>query len=74
MLVVKDGVVMWLYVDFYVCVVLGGVVEELWLMWIVVLFYGMLLVGWVGSWIVEIVVCWMIMMLLIGLYLWWLCG
>jgi uncharacterized iron-regulated membrane protein len=51
--------------------ILKTAAEDQRLMRLVFRLHGELLIGDLGSWIVETAACWAIMMILTGLYLWW---
>jgi uncharacterized iron-regulated membrane protein len=70
-LVTRHGQDSRVYLDPYRLRVLHVVREDQRLFPLISRLHGELLIGTVGSYIVEIAACWAIVMLLTGLYLWW---
>ncbi len=70
-LITRHGQDSRVYVDPYRLRVLAVVREDRRLFPLISRLHGELLIGTVGSYIVEIAACWAIVMLLTGLYLWW---
>ncbi len=60
-----------IYIDPYRLRVLASVAEDQRLFPLLSRLHGELLLGTMGSYLVEIAACWAIVMLLTGLYLWW---
>lgn len=59
------------YVDPWRAVVLGQEAEEGRLMRLVFRLHGELMIGALGSFLVETAACWAVVLILTGLYLWW---
>ena len=62
---------MTLWVDRYTGAILHSTRSDRRILAIAQDLHGSLLAGETGSWIVELMACWMIVLLLSGLYLWW---
>lgn len=67
----RDGVETLVHVDPARLTVLGTIETEWRPMRVVSRLHGTLLVGDMGSYVVELAACWAVAMLLTGLYLWW---
>lgn len=67
----RDGVETLVYVDPARLTVLRTIETEWRPMRVVSRLHGTLLVGDIGSYVVELAACWAVAMLLTGLYLWW---
>lgn len=70
-LVARAGETWRVYVDPWRAVVLGQEAEEGRLMRLVFRLHGELMIGALGSFLVEIAACWAVVLILTGLYLWW---
>jgi uncharacterized iron-regulated membrane protein len=67
----ENGRTLFVYVNPYTGTVTGSLVRDEMLMQQVRNLHGELMMGWFGSAFVELTSCWVIVLVITGLYLWW---